>query len=664
MSKYRVMENSGVDVMSAPSASALVVGHFMKGQVFDGDHPKDSPFIKVVDPIPPGTEGFVFIFSVREENPQLVPLPIREEQHEIFCQQVTRAARAHGPERNYLMAAAYCLSDNLRNVGSATSKKVGPFQIAAEDWKKAIGGVAKDMGFSEADRFLWYRQPAVAALIAGDCAKRLAEVLGKDPTFTELYFMQLVGDDAPAILKGDRSRNCSEAMPQGALPDSYAGELKAGTKRVDEALEALEKKLIDALAEAYKVINRMPPDIRYFRPEELAAPWMAIALAEYEARVEEDPDPAKDHPHIVAYHKAAGLTAGDNTAWCASFVAYCMKESGVPAVADSVPAQPAWAPNWEKWGNDVKAGEEPIGTVITWQPGSVATGHVGFLVGREANGFIELLGGNQGPIPPGQRDTINIKKFPARHITSRRWFGPLPGAAAAAGAKPPVGVGLFLSDGPLLVSVDQFRAIFPDCPDPALWAAAVSTAWRHFGITTRQARAGFLGITGSETRYTGAMREKMNYTAEQAAGLWPQKASDGNGKPNKLCKDKVKAGPEAFANWIYGDIELNRGEGSGDGWRFRGGGIIQLTGRRNYTAFSEAIQLPELLDNTDLILDPAVSATAAGWYVKQANMISALDTADEEAFLNLADAKVGKADNAGRGRRRHFLREALRFLPI
>jgi len=468
MEKYKVVNPAGANLRSAAAAGDNIVGKLKLGDIFDGEPDVLPEFVKVISP-PPQPARFVISMHVRpvEEKPQIEP--ILDAEHDAFCIKVTQAAREFGPERNYLMAAAYCGSKNLKDLGTSTSEKVGPFQITAQDWAKGIlMAKAKGIeGLTEADRFDWRRQEYVAALLAADCARRLTQALGDDPTFTELYFAQLFGEGAEAVLKGDRARMCSEATSTLEPATTYAKSLKTNTTTsVKSILDGLEKGLVDGLTEALIVINRQPPEIQNFRDAD-AAPWMKVAREELDRKVAETPDGATSNERIVLYHKAAGIAAAvDETPWCASFVTFCVKQSGI----ETVPARPAFAPDWRTWGVAVPRGSEPIGTVICWQPGPESTAHVGFLAGGEANGLIDLLGGNQRAIEAGKPDAINIKKFPAEHITARRWFGPLPGAAGApaaggaAGGPAAAGPGAagpgVAADG----SLTTFHAAFDDVP--------------------------------------------------------------------------------------------------------------------------------------------------------------------------------------------------------
>ncbi|HEX2887825.1 TIGR02594 family protein [Vineibacter terrae] len=639
MAKYRVVEASAAVRSALFFVEANVVGQFAKDRVFEGERVEGvSPFVRIIDPSPPGPNAFILENSVQEIVAQVTPEPIAADEHETFCRLVTRAARKHGPERDYLMAAAYASSRDLADFGTAQSRTIGPFQISAEDWTEAITtGVAKNLGFSEGDRYLWYRQPVVAALRAADHVRRLMApaALGREPTFTELYFAELFGPGAEAILKGDLNRLCSVAISGDPATGSYAAGLKAGGKTVAAVLGELQAGLVKGLTKALEVIDAQPPEIRFFRTGEMKAPWLAVAQAEMDRIVVEIPGD-RNHDRIALYHRTAGVVdTRDETPWCGSFVTYCMAASGVPAVAASVPASPALARSWEGWGRAVAGGEAKVGSVVVLQPGGPGTGHVGFLVEDTGDGFIRVLGGNQGT--PNQ---VGIVRFPVTQIVARRW---LDVASALSGA--------------------QLQAIFPECEKRDIWANAISAAWQRFGIATRSARAGFLAIVGTETGGNFEVtRENMNYTPARAAQVWPGRASAG-GFPTQTCRERIAAGPQAFANWIYAGVNGNGDEASGDGFKYRGGGIIQLTGRANYKACADGLGLPDLMQQPDLLTDPQVSAAAAAWYMAEGRKMLPLLNNDSEADFLAAANRVGLSpDGAAFNRRLAFRRKALTIL--
>lgn len=127
-----------------------------------------------------------------------------------------------------------------------------------------------------------------------------------------------------------------------------------------------------------------------------------LARAELALDVRELPGRRVNNPRITMYHATTrGGAAPDETAWCSSFVNYCVEQAGLNG-ADS-----KWARNWHEsgWGDDASAAPQE-GDVVVWRrrgPG-VDGGHVGFYVDGDANS-IRVLGGNQG-------NRISIERYP------------------------------------------------------------------------------------------------------------------------------------------------------------------------------------------------------------------------------------------------------------
>lgn len=108
------------------------------------------------------------------------------------------------------------------------------------------------------------------------------------------------------------------------------------------------------------------------------------------------------------------------------------------------------------------------------------------------------------------------------------------------------------------------------------------------------------------------LEEDLHYRAETLLTLFPLKP----GRPWGFTTQDVgryAMRPEAIANRIYGGRMGNGPESSGDGWRYRGMGPVQLTGAANRRACGEALGL-DLLTNSDLLLTPEVGAASAGWF--------------------------------------------------
>lgn len=210
-----------------------------------------------------------------------------------------------------------------------------------------------------------------------------------------------------------------------------------------------------------------------------------------------------------------------------------------------------------------------------------------------------------------------------------------------------------------MVTASQLSTVFPNAREPKVWADALNEAWEEFGIVSKNARAGFMGITGNETGgYVATRREDMRYSQTRAEEMFVKAR-----KYPEVCRDRCASVPQdkglRFASWIYADMYGNGKETTQDGWRFRGGGPIQLTFRSTYESAASAIDV-DLVNNPDLIVEPRTGALAAAWFVtKYKPAILPLLNSDDEADFLKGAALVGWAEPAARERRLNYRRAAL-----
>ena len=106
--------------------------------------------------------------------------------------------------------------------------------------------------------------------------------------------------------------------------------------------------------------------------------------------------------------------------------------------------------------------------------------------------------------------------------------------------------------------------------------------------------AHFFAQTAHETGGFKAFAENLNYSAQGLQGTF------GKYFPGTLEESYARQ-PEKIANHVYADRMGNGAEASGDGWKYRGRGALQLTGKSNYKAFSEYLGKPEIMDTPDLV---------------------------------------------------------------
>jgi len=138
------------------------------------------------------------------------------------------------------------------------------------------------------------------------------------------------------------------------------------------------------------------------------------------------------------------------------------------------------------------------------------------------------------------------------------------------------------------------------------YITALNAAMAEFEINTPARRAMFLAQCCHESGHFRAVSENLNYKADSLSRVFPKYFRDVD--PNDYAKH-----PEKIANRVYSNRMGNGDEESGDGYRFRGRGLIQLTGKSNYTACSEDLEV-DLLENPDYLTTPEGAARSAAWF--------------------------------------------------
>lgn len=129
--------------------------------------------------------------------------------------------------------------------------------------------------------------------------------------------------------------------------------------------------------------------------------------------------------------------------------------------------------------------------------------------------------------------------------------------------------------------------------DGALGPGTLRAAMTYFKMTPERA-AHFFAQTAHETGGFKSFTENLNYSAQ---GL---QKTFGKYFPGLLEESYAKK-PEKIANRVYADRMGNGPESSGDGWKYRGRGALQLTGKSNYKAFSDYLKNPLIMEQPDLV---------------------------------------------------------------
>jgi putative chitinase len=202
-----------------------------------------------------------------------------------------------------------------------------------------------------------------------------------------------------------------------------------------------------------------------------------------------------------------------------------------------------------------------------------------------------------------------------------------------------------------VITADQFRHLFPGNKEPDAWAAALNAILPKWHIDNERRIAQFLAQVGHESEDFTSMRENLNYSAEALAATWPKRyAVEPTSKlklPNDLAK-RLARKPEAIANNVYANRMGNGPEESGDGWKHRGRGGLQVTGKDNYIAFAKASGIP--YDDVFAYLETKEGAVeSACWYWANNGLNTQADMERTEIATRLINGGlIGLADRKTR----------------
>lgn len=161
-------------------------------------------------------------------------------------------------------------------------------------------------------------------------------------------------------------------------------------------------------------------------------------------------------------------------------------------------------------------------------------------------------------------------------------------------------------------------------PDGILGPNTLAKMKAVFEIDTDCQLAHFAGQIVHETGNFRYEEENLNYSAEALLRVFRKYF------PTWESAAAVARNPEAIANIVYGERMGN--DRQGDGWKYRGRGAIQLTGKNNYELFSEAMEDPDILSDPDIVLENYFFDTAL-FYFNENNLWKLCDEVDHESIV-------------------------------
>ena len=168
---------------------------------------------------------------------------------------------------------------------------------------------------------------------------------------------------------------------------------------------------------------------------------------------------------------------------------------------------------------------------------------------------------------------------------------------------------------------DKFTQIIGKNPYADHWFEALCEILPDYDINTVPRVAAFLAQTAHESGGYRAIKENLNYKAESLMRVWPRNF------PNMEIARAYEKQPEKIANRAYANRMGNGDEASGDGWKFCGRGLIQLTGKDNYTRYAQSLEIG-LDEASEHLTTFEGCVQSAAWFWEANNLNQWADSGD------------------------------------
>ena len=178
-----------------------------------------------------------------------------------------------------------------------------------------------------------------------------------------------------------------------------------------------------------------------------------------------------------------------------------------------------------------------------------------------------------------------------------------------------------------MITLEQFSKMIPSNKEPAKWYPITIDFFEKYDITTTNRIAGFMAQCAHESGDFKNLEENLNYSVETLLKVFPRYFGKGKANPTEYARN-----PEKLANYVYMDANRSK-QGAlgntvtGDGWRFRGGGIKQLTGRSNYAAFAKGVNM-STEEAADYVRTMQGAFESACWFWKTNGIANFADAND------------------------------------
>lgn len=186
-----------------------------------------------------------------------------------------------------------------------------------------------------------------------------------------------------------------------------------------------------------------------------------------------------------------------------------------------------------------------------------------------------------------------------------------------------------------LITIDQLDMAVPQAryEDLVKYVDSLNEGMTRFEITTPNRIAAFIAQLAHESGDFRHTEENLNYSWRALRITWK-----GRFTSDELAKQYHRQ-PERIANFVYAGRYGNGSEASGDGWKYRGRGLIQVTFHDNYVAYSQSVLNPSIVGAPDQLAQPSHAALSACWFW-QRNGLNAIADAGDQASFNQISYKI------------------------
>ena len=176
-----------------------------------------------------------------------------------------------------------------------------------------------------------------------------------------------------------------------------------------------------------------------------------------------------------------------------------------------------------------------------------------------------------------------------------------------------------------MLTAEQFHHLFPRAQDPQGWVDSMNNVFPNYELDSPKRIAAFLAQCGHESGGWTVFEENLNYSAKGLMGIFKKYF------PDEATATAYQRQPEKIANKVYANRMGNGPESSGDGWKYRGRGPIQLTGKDNYRAFAKEMfdDWENLFNNPDWVnADRDFALMSAIWFWNKNKLNREADAGD------------------------------------